>query len=163
MTRVALYNESSGRMIKSTPIRILCLLPALQLMLFGGGPSLALVLHRHGSYGLHMHAVDPELAAVVGHSSRYGHVSKSGEPSTVDLEDAGGSIVLEWSSGPQLWEAPKFSAEDHLIAKASGPFLQESLSDAQLQNVIQGLDVQNSLDGLGDPNPILQKNHVLLI
>jgi hypothetical protein len=150
-------------MKNNTPMRILGLIPTLQLMLLGGGPSLALVLHRHGPYGLHMHAVSPEYASTVGHSSRYGHVSKNRAPSDGGLEDTGGSVVLAWSTGPQLWESPRFSAEENLIARANGPSLFASISDTTRQCVIQGLDAQNSLSGLGDPNPILHKNHVLLI
>lgn len=67
-------------------VRVFLLLCIAEQAVVGGNASTALVMHRHGSFGLHAHLVPTnDLARGAGQSAGYGHTP--GEPQTISSED----------------------------------------------------------------------------
>lgn len=67
-------------------VRVFLLLCIAEQAVVGGNASTALVMHRHGSFGLHMHLVaTSDLARGAGQSAGYGHTP--GAPQTISSED----------------------------------------------------------------------------
>ena len=67
---------------------LVLLLVSFQTVPFGGGPGRALVFHRHGSYGVHVHVVEALHAQIAGSSARFGHTILPG------LVDPSGPVTV---------------------------------------------------------------------
>jgi len=136
---------------------IVALIPATQMMLIGGGPSLALVLHRHGNYGLHMHAVSVEMSQR-SMSTRYGH-SSSGCSDNTQIENTTHSVLLASAFGFALSDDTRVHEKNQCVGDRATIATVTDHSTHALMRILSSC-VESPLSEL---NPILHANHAMLI
>lgn len=86
-------------------VRVVLLVCVAEQLVVGGNGSTALVLHRHGNFGLHAHLVaSSELAGGASRSAGYGHTPVA--PKTISSEDVTVISVLAGSFAYCSGESP---------------------------------------------------------
>jgi hypothetical protein len=147
----------------STSLRTVTLVSMMPFMLISGEPSFAIVFHRHGLFGLHMHAVTESIAVMARLSTEYGHLHSGTPCSSVEGENVIGGVIFARQCAFEQDLRSRHIDRNECLSARPNPCGTLDADELQLASGVRDGFEANFLSHAGSSIPVLIQNCSLLI